>query len=257
MPGRKSYSKQYEFWRRAVRGNLGKKETKTIVPASQAQGAKTFKDPEGVEYAVVNGGTEPVDIRKENDPMARWHMAVDNFMAANNLDLSWNYNTYSIHDIANAYSKNDMALINLQLGDNADTDYTKELRKQLIRERTFPRYQIPPEMIQKAIKAIERLPGPLEEAMLRFDNAGDYSNDVVPADALYKGLLTLQNANDKKPLYISLHKEDGNDKHRLMSIMPEDSHFAYVSDLYLETGSLSLKDIHDISKIKEFNSPTY
>ena len=80
--------------------------------------------------------------------------------------------------------------------------------------------------------------------ILRFDNAGDYSNDVVPADALYK------------PLYISLHK-DGNDKHRLMSIMPEDSHFAYVSDLYLETGSLSLKDIHDISKIKEFNSPTY
>jgi len=257
VPGRKSYSKQYEFWRRAVRGNLGKKETKTIVPASQAQGAKTFKDPEGVEYAVVNGGTErtkPVDMK---GPMARWHMAVDNFMVANNLDLSRNYNTYSIHDIANAYSKNDMVLINLQLGDKADTDYTKELRKQLIRERTFPRYQIPPEMIPKAIKAIERLPGPLEEAMIKFDNAGEYSQDVVPADALYKGLLTLKNTNDEKPLYISLHKEDGNDKRRLMSIMPEDSHFAYVSDLYLEMGSLSLKDIHDISKIKVFNSPAY
>ena len=100
-------------------GNLGKKETKTIVPASKAQGAKTFKDPEGVEYAVVNGAKGTCGYPKENDPMARWHMAVNNFMAANNLELSRNYNTCSIHDIANAYSKNDMVSNQLTEGEQS------------------------------------------------------------------------------------------------------------------------------------------
>ena len=68
-------------------------------------------------------------------------------------------------------------------------------------------------------------------------------------------MLFLQTRSTSRCIFLS--PQDGNDKHRLMSIMPEHGYFAYVSDLYLETGSLSLKDIHDISKIKEFNSPTY
>jgi hypothetical protein len=57
----------------------------------------------------------------------------------------------------------------------------------------------------------------------------------------------------KKPLYISLHHDDDNSKHRYMAIMGGDRHFAFVADLFLETGSISMEDIVNWSKIKELN----
>ena len=79
-------------------------------------------------------------------------MAVKNFFEIQQMS----YLSAPMHDL-DAYSKNDMVLINLQKENKADTDYTKDLRKQLIRERDSARYQIPPEMIPKAIKAIEKI----------------------------------------------------------------------------------------------------
>ena len=89
--------------------------------------------------------------------------------------------------------------------------------------------------------------------MIRFDNADKYYEfDTVFADSLCKGLKTMKDA--KKPLYISLHHDDDNSKHRYMAIMGDDSHFAFVADLFLETGSISSEDIVNWSKIKELNA---